>query len=263
MGNEAVEKPHGLIAGNVAVITGAGSGIGKCTVKRFLEAGARCLAADLNEDRLETLKEEMKDYGDALATKKVDVSDCQQVEDMIDYACKTFGSMDILVNNAGIMDNLLPVAEMDDEVWNRLMNVNLNSVMYGTRKAVRYFLEHRVPGTIINTASLSGLCAGRGGCAYTTSKFAVVGLTKNVAFMYGDAGIRCNAICPGNTQTNIGIGMRQPSKLGMAKAITGYSGATRSGKPEEIAAAALFLASKEAIFINGETLTIDGGWSAY
>ena len=109
----------------------------------------------------------------------------------------------------------------------------------------------------INTASLSGLCAGRGGCAYTTSKFGVVGLTKNVAFMYGDAGIRCNAICPGNTQTNIGVGMRQPSQLGMSKATTGYSGATRSGKPEEVAAAAVFLASGEAVFINGETLTID------
>lgn len=91
----------------------------------------------------------------------------------------------------------------------------------------------------------------------------MVGLTKNVAFMYGDAGIRCNAICPGNTQTNIGVGMRQPSKLGMSKATTGCAGAVRSGTPEEAAAAALFLASSQAVFINGEPLTIDSGWSAY
>ena len=161
------------------------------------------------------------------------------------------------------MDSLLPIAEMDDDVWERLMKVNLNSVMYGTRKAVRYFMERGEGGVIINTASLSGLCAGRGGCAYTASKFAVVGLTKNVAFMYADTGIRCNAICPGNTQTNIGVGMRQPSERGMAKATTGYAGATRSGTPEEISAAAVFLASDQAGFINGETLTIDGGWSAY
>ena len=147
---------------------------------------------------------------------------------MVDRAVQTFGQMDIIVNNAGIMDNLLPIAEMDDDVWERLMKVNLNSVMYGTRKAVRYFLERGQGGVIINTASLSGLCAGRGGCAYTASKFAVVGLTKNVAFMYADTGIRCNAICPGNTQTNIGVGMRQPSERGMAKATTGYAG-TRSG----------------------------------
>ena len=116
---------------------------------------------------------------------------------------------------------------------------------------------------IINPASLSGLCAGRSGCAYTNSKFGVVGLTKNMAFMYGDAGIRCNAICPGKTQTNIGTGMHQPGKLGMSKATTGYAGATRSGKAEEIATAAVFLASGEANFINDETLTLDGGWRAY
>lgn len=252
-----------ILANSTAVITGAGSGIGKSIVERYLDAGANCFAADLNEGSLRALKEEFADYGDKLATMVVDVSDCSQVEAMVDNAVKTFGSMEIIVNNAGIMDNLLPIAEMDDGIWEKIMKVNLNSVMFGTRKAVRYFLEHRTGGVIINTASLSGLCAGRGGCAYTASKFAVVGLTKNVAFMYGDAGIRCNAICPGNTQTNIGAGMRQPSKLGMAKATTGYAGATRSGTPEEIASAALFLASDQAVFINGETLTIDGGWSAY
>ena len=243
--SEARHNP--VLAGQTAVITGGASGIGKSIVQRFLEAGASCLAADLNEEAL----------------VKVDVSSRDDVEGMVDRAVQTFGQMDIIVNNAGIMDNLLPIAEMDDDVWERLMKVNLNSVMYGTRKAVRYFMERGEGGVIINTASLSGLCAGRGGCAYTASKFAVVGLTKNVAFMYADTGIRCNAICPGNTQTNIGVGMRQPSERGMAKATTGYAGATRSGTPEEISAAAAFLASDQAGFINGETLTIDGGWSAY
>lgn len=254
---------HRILEGQTAVITGGASGIGKSIVQRYLEEGANCLAADLNEEALTALKQEFAAYGDKLATVKVDVSNRADVEDMIDRAVSTFGRMDIIVNNAGIMDNLLPIAEMEDDVWERLMKVNLNSVMYGTRKAVQYFLDNEIGGVIINTASLSGLCAGRGGCAYTASKFAVVGLTKNVAFMYADANIRCNAICPGNTQTNIGVGMRQPSERGMAKATTGYSGATRSGTPEEISAAALFLASDMAQFINGETLTIDGGWSAY
>lgn len=256
-------QSHPVLEGQTAVITGGASGIGKSIVQRFLEAGANCLAADLNQEALEALKEEFAEFDGKLDTVKVDVSNRADVEAMVDRAVDTFGKMDIIVNNAGIMDNLLPIAEMDDDIWERLMKVNLNSVMYGTRKAVRYFLENEIGGIIINTASLSGLCAGRGGCAYTASKFAVVGLTKNVAFMYGDTGIRCNAICPGNTQTNIGVGMRQPSERGMAKATTGYSGATRSGTPEEISAAALFLASDMAGFINGETLTIDGGWSAY
>ena len=255
--------PSPILAGQTTVITGGASGIGKSIVQRFLEAGANCLAADLNEEALAALKQELAEYGDKLDVVKVDVSNRDDVEGMVDRAVQTFGQMDIIVNNAGIMDNLLPIAEMDDDVWERLMKVNLNSVMYGTRKAVRYFMERGEGGVIINTASLSGLCAGRGGCAYTASKFAVVGLTKNVAFMYADTGIRCNAICPGNTQTNIGVGMRQPSERGMAKATTGYAGATRSGTPEEISAAAVFLASDQAGFINGETLTIDGGWSAY
>ncbi len=245
------------------VITGAGSGIGKCTLDRYLKEGAKCVAADMNMESLQALQEEFKEYADVLRIFQVNVSDRAQVEAMVDYAVSEFGYMDILMNNAGIMDNLLPIAEMEDDVWDRLISVNLNSVMYGCRKAVRYFLESERSGVIINTASLSGLCAGRGGCAYTTSKFGVVGLTKNVAFMYGDQGIRCNAICPGNTQTNIGAGMRQPSKLGMSKATTGYAGAIRSGQPEEVACAALFLACDDTAFINGETLTIDGGWSAY
>ena len=248
--SEARHNP--VLAGQTAVITGGASGIGKSIVQRFLEAGASCLAADLNEEALAALKQELAEYGDKLDVVKVDVSSRDDVDGMVDRAVQTFGQMDIIVNNAGIMDNLLPIAEMDDDVWERLMKVNLNSVMYGTRKAVRYFMERGEGGVIINTASLSGLCAGRGGCAYPASKF-----------MYADTGIRCNAICPGNTQTNIGVGMRQPSERGMAKATTGYAGATRSGTPEEISAAAVFLASDQAGFINGETLTIDGGWSAY
>lgn len=258
-----MKSAYQVLKGKVAVITGGASGIGKCTVEYYISEGARVVAADMNKEALDAFMEELGDAAEFVRPYQVDVSDRAQVEGMIDYCIKTFGGMDILMNNAGIMDNLLPVAEMEDDVWNRLMNVNLNSVMYGSRKAVQYFLSTRREGVIINTASLSGLCAGRGGCAYTTSKFAVVGLTKNIAFMYGDAGIRCNAICPGNTATNIGKGMQQPSRLGMQKATSGYSGASRSGQPEEIAAAAVFLASDKAVFINGETLTIDGGWSAY
>ena len=243
----------GALKGKAAVITGGGSGIGKAMVERYLAEGASVVAADINEESLKVLQEELEpEYGDKLKIRRVNVSSKEEVEAMIDYTIEAF-----------IMDNLLPIAEMPDDMWERIMNINLNSVMYACRKAVQYFLKENREGTIINTASLSGLCAGRGGLAYTTSKFAVVGLTKNVAFMYSDAGIRCNALCPGAIESNIGSGMREPSKLGFTKAVTGNAGRHRNGSADEVATAAVFLASDAASFINGETLTIDGGWSAY
>ncbi len=248
-----------LLEGKSALITGAGSGIGKAILERFIEAGAVCVAADINFESVKALNET---YGNSVHPLKIDVSSREEVENAINLTVEKFGKMDIIVNNAGILDNLTPIDEMEDELWDKIMAVNLNSVMYGTRKAVRYFMENKIKGVILNTASLSSLFAGRGGTAYTASKFAVAGLTKNVAFMYGDEGIRCNAICPGNTTTNIGATMR-PSKRGLAKATTGYSGALRAGTSEEVAASALFMCSEESSFINGQTITIDGGWSAY
>ena len=256
-----------ILAGQTAVVTGGASGIGKSIVQRFLEAGANCLAADLNEEALAALKEEFAAYGDKLDIARVDVSDRDAVEGMVDRAVDMFGQMDIIVNNAGIMDNLLPIAEMDDDVWERLMKVNLNSVMYGTRKAVRYFLDRGEGGVIINTASLSGLCAGRGGCAYTASKFAVVGLTKNVAFMYADTGIRCNAIAPGffSTKQNAALLWNADgtptARTGKILAATPMG---RFGESEELDGALLFLLNnKAASFITGVVIPIDGGFSAY
>lgn len=175
-------------------------------------------------------------------TLQVDVSDRSQVENMVEEAVKQFGGLDILVNNAGVMDNLLPIAEMEDDVWERLLHINLYSVMYGTRKAVQYFLNHRREGVIINTASLRAVC-GPGRLRLYDLQIRRCGTDLRMWPSCMETRGSAQCICPGNTQTNIGVGMRQPSQLGMSKATTGYSGATRSGKPEEVAAAAVFLAS--------------------
>ena len=226
------------------LVTGAARGLGRALADLYAAAGFRVIACTRQG-----------------AGEPLDVADAASIAALGERLQGR--PIDVVINNAGILDNLLPIAEMPDDVWERIMNINLNSVMYACRKAVQYFLKEKREGTIINTASLSGLCAGRGGLAYTTSKFAVVGLTKNVAFMYSDAGIRCNALCPGAIESNIGSGMREPSKLGLTKAVTGNSGRHRNGSADEVATAAVFLASDAASFINGETLTIDGGWSAY
>lgn len=248
--------------GKVAIITGGASGIGKSCVELFLKEGASCLIADINENTLNKVKEELSEYSEKLEILVVNVSIKDEVEKMVDMAIEKFGKLDILMNNAGIMDNLTPISNMDDELWDKLIAINLNSVMFGTRKAVRYFTEKKQSGVIINTSSLSGVCGGRGGLAYTTSKHAVIGLTKNVAFTYADANIRCNAICPSNTKTNI-LNDMKPDQLGLKKATTGISGSIGTATAEQIAQTALFLASDDSSFVNGVALSVDGGWSAY
>ncbi len=251
------------LEGKVAVITGAGSGIGKSTVEVFVQEGATCVAADINYDSVVALKEEMPEYADQIKPFAVNVADSEQVEAMIDFAVSECGKMDIIFNNAGIMDGMVPIEELEDAMWQRIMDINTSGVMYACRKAVRYYLERGEGGVIINTASLGGLCGARAGLAYTASKFAVVGMTKNIAFMYGDEGIRCNAICPGGVATNIGLGMAQPSQRGASKVNIGMPLMHRVGDPLEVALTAVFLAGEHSTFINGTTITVDGGWSAY
>ncbi len=256
-------KTNEILKDKVAVITGAGSGIGKASASMFLSEGATVVAADLNYDSVVALKDEFPQYSDRIYPFKVNVAESVECEAMVDFAVRECGKMDIIFNNAGIMDGFVPIAELDDQLWDRLMKINAGGVMFSCRKAVQYYLERGEGGVILNTASLGGLCGARAGLAYTASKFAVVGMTKNIAFMYGDAGIRCNAICPGGINTNIGLGLSQPSERGTARTMPGMSLMNRVGDPLEIAAAAVFLASDASTFVNGATLTVDGGWSAY
>lgn len=244
----------------VAIVTGAGAGMGRAIAKLFAQEGAQVVAADIKPDGVKTLIEEAKDVPGTIVYKETDVSNQQQVEAMIDFAVEQFGRLDVLVNNAGIMDNMIPVAELTNELWDRVLGVNLNSVMYATRKAVKVMCNSN--GRIINIASVGGLNGARAGAAYTASKFGVVGLTRNIGFMYAKEGIRCNAIAPGGVETNIGTSMQDVSVFGMERMQTGAASMPRQGKSDEIAHAALFLATEESSFVNGTVLTVDGGWTA-
>lgn len=244
----------------VAIVTGAGAGMGRAIAKLFAEEGAYVVAADIKEEGVASLIEETKDVPGSIVYKQTDVSNQQQVEALIDFAVDTYGKLDVLVNNAGIMDNMIPVAELTNDLWERVLGVNLNSVMYATRKAVKVMCNNN--GRIINIASVGGLNGARAGAAYTASKFGVVGLTRNIGFMYAKEGIRCNAIAPGGIETNIGLSMQDVSVFGMERMQTSTAAMPRQGKPEEIAHAALFLATDESSFVNGTVLTVDGGWTA-
>jgi NAD(P)-dependent dehydrogenase (short-subunit alcohol dehydrogenase family) len=160
------------------------------------------------------------------------------------------------------MDNMEPVADVANDNWNRLFAVNVNGPFFAMRLVIPLMLKQGA-GIIINNASLGGLYGGRAGAAYTATKHALIGLTKSTAFMYGTSGIRCNAIAPGGVNTNIAFSMTNVNTMGLEKIQAGFALMPRVGEPGEIATVALFLASGESAFINGQVIAADGGWSAY
>ncbi|MFD2114554.1 SDR family oxidoreductase [Paenibacillus yanchengensis] len=246
----------------VAIVTGAASGMGKSIAKLYAAEGAKVVVADLAIEAAEVVVQEIVAAGgDALAVS-ANVAKEEDVKQLVDRTVEQYGTLDILVNNAGIMDSFLTAEEVTDEMWDRVIAVNTTGPMRTIRKALPIFTA-KSNGVIINIASAGGLFGSRAGIAYTASKHAVVGMTKNVGFQYAGQGIRCNAIAPGGVKTNIGASMGNVSQVGMGHMQKGAALMTSTGEPEDIAALALFLASDEASFINGTVITADGAWTAY
>jgi len=245
----------------VAIVTGAASGMGKAMAMRFAKEGSKVVAVDLNFEGVEAVVKEIEANDGTAQALAVNVSKREDVENMIDTAVETYGTLDILVNNAGIMDRMEPVGDVEDEDWERILAVNTKGVMMAMRQAMPIFLEKEA-GVIINTASTGGLNGAHAGATYTASKHAVVGLTKNTAFMYAEKGIRCNAIAPGAVETNIMADATDVNEFGAGRTGRTHSAVPRSGQSEEIADVALFLASDESRFVNGHVLVADAGWTA-
>lgn len=248
----------------VAVITGAGSGMGKAIAKLFASEGCSVIAADINPERLEELKREITEQKGTITTITANMANEADIENMIDCAVRTYGTLDILVNNAGIMDNFEPVAEVENALWEKVMKINLDGPFKAMRSALKIFLA-KGKGNIINISSVGGLKGGAAGAAYTTSKHGIIGLTKNTGYMYSKSGIRCNAIAPGAVNTRISetIDYSKITPLVNDRIMAGMALNPRTGEPAEIAQVALFLASEASGFINAQVLVADGGWSAY
>lgn len=250
------------LSNKVAIITGGGSGLGKAIAMLYAKEGASIVIADMNMEAANSTVDEIKtQYGKAVAVK-TNVTEEADIQEMVETAVEAYGTVDILVNNAGIMDNMFAAGNVTDEVWDRVLAINTTGVMRATRKVLSIF-EEKKSGVIVNMASISGLTGGRGGLAYTASKHAVIGMTKNVASQYGHMNIRANAIAPAQVPTNITNNLTQPDKFGMNQAIRGINLLNRPGTTEEIANVALFLASDESSYVNGVVITADAGWSAY
>jgi len=250
------------LEGKVAIVTGAASGMGKAIAELYAKEGAKVVVSDYNFEGAEAVVAEIKATGGEAIANRANVAVTEDIEAMIEVAKSTYGKLDILVNNAGIMDGMEPVGEISDERWDRVFAVNTTGVMRAMRIAVNLFLEQG-HGVIVNNISAGGLNGARAGAAYTASKHAVTGLTKNTAYMYANSGIRCNGIAPGGVKTNIGSTMTNMSQFGMERQATGSGTMPRAGEPEEIAQLALFLGSDESSFINGQVIAADAGWTAY
>lgn len=243
----------------VIILTGASSGIGRETALKFSSEGGKVVAVARRMGKLEELQKEAT--GEIFPIEG-DVSKDEDIKKVVDETIKKYGKIDILVNNAGILDNYLSADNMEDEIWNKVIDVNITAPMKMIREVIPYMIENK-GGNIINTASVGGLYGGRGGMAYVTSKHALVGMTKHIGVMFYDKNIRCNAIAPGSIKTEIGNKVTNPNHEVLGKLMKNVEAFPVFGESEEIANAMLFLASDESSFVNGTVLVADGGWTAF
>jgi NAD(P)-dependent dehydrogenase (short-subunit alcohol dehydrogenase family) len=240
----------GELDGKVAVITGAGSGMGKASARIFVREGARVVAGDISGGEKDTAAE----LGEAVVPFHCDVSIEDEVAAMVEEAVKEFGRVDAMLNVAGVGAGG-PLADLDMADYDRVLDVDLRGVLHGTKHAIRAMQGHG--GSIINWSSLAGLNASPLSAVYSTAKAGVVAVTKATALEYGPAGIRANVICPGVILTEImGVGWQTFAPELAEKAALG-----RAGRSEEVAELASFLASDRASYLSGCVIPADGGWS--
>lgn len=244
----------GRFTGRTVIVTGAGSGIGRATASRVAREGGRVVAVDVSQERLDEFVAEHA--GADVVALTADITDGDGVARIVAAAG---GTIDGLANIAGIMDDMTPVGDLSDAVWNRVMTVNVTGTMKLMRAVIPTMLAQG-GGSIVNTASEAALRGSAAGAAYTASKHAVAGLTKSSAFMYGPSGIRVNAVAPGPTITNIEASFGSP--LGADRIQTAMAVMPDPVEADALAASITFLLSDDGVNVNGVILASDGGWSA-
>lgn len=258
----------GRMDGKVAVITGGASGIGEATVRLFVEEGARCVIADVQDDRGTALESEL---GGLAAYRRTDVTQEGDVKAAIALAASKFGRLDCIFNNAGVVGTVGPIEDTPADEYDLTMNILLRGPFFGMKHAAPVMKSQGTGGSIISTASVAGVAGGDGPHIYSVAKAGVMHLTRSVALELAEHGIRVNAICPGGIVTPLitqGIPNVEQAE-GMARAaLKNFQPIRRAGEPQDIAYTALWLASDESTFVTGQSIIVDGGltsgrqWSA-
>jgi NAD(P)-dependent dehydrogenase (short-subunit alcohol dehydrogenase family) len=245
--------------GKVALVTGAGGGIGLATAKAFAKAGAAIIIADRDEVTTGKAAEGLRAAGHNAIGVTCDVTDRGQVRAMVEQAVGTYGRLDAAFNNAGINCDGAPLIETEDDEFDAIVNVNLRGVWNSMKAELRQMVAQG-SGAIVNCSSIGGMRGSKGRAAYSASKFGVIGLTRASALDYADKGIRINAVCPGIIgNTPMAAKVTKNYDPDIIKAFVAAEPIGRLGEPEEIAAAVLWLCSPAASFVLGHAMAIDGG----
>jgi NAD(P)-dependent dehydrogenase (short-subunit alcohol dehydrogenase family) len=247
----------GQFAGKVALVTGAGGGIGRATAVAFARGGAKVVAADTSEATGEETAALCRAEGTDAMFVRTDVSQRADVEALVSRVARTYGRIDVAHNNAGIEGAQALLADYPEDIWDKVIGINLKGVWLCMKYEIQQMLKQG-GGAIVNTSSVSGLTGSRGVSAYVASKHGIVGITKAAALEYARSGIRVNAVCPSTIHT----AMIDRFTGGDREALHAFAEGEplgRMGTPEEVAAAVLWLCSDAASFITGSTLAVDGG----